>query len=621
MTTQDSAEIRKFKMHPDLLFSVIQAQAGTQEKALLEAVMNAVDAGATNCYVSITEGGFSVIDNGKGFANRQEIDEFFETFGTPHSEGDAVYGRFRMGRGQLFAFATTKWNTSTFEMKVDIKGKGLDYEFRDNLPFSEGCTIEGSWYAPLSAFDIHEISKNLESLIKYMQIPVFLNERKVSVIAEEQRWDYQAPDFFVKTQKSPVLSVYNMGALVAHYPASRFGVGGVVVTKKALKVNFARNDVLVSECSLWKKIIKKMQEILMIETDKKTLLTDDEREAIVTSVFNFKILAYKVADKGIFKDVSGKKISIKQLCKTKRLSFSSDNERTKQIQQKINDSGQCLVLDNYNLHLTNSETAQHFLDNLIEILKYSNNQIEIRLEEIQDEYLSSREIYKVRRNLWDSVIRHPEIILENINDLALSYNPAIKILGVKELSKSEALFLKNITNINFRIAYIVFNSLNPHFEGNERWKKVHEFQRNLVLGESELYNAWTDGESFIAVNRSQANKDPISVISLLIHEYCHNARTNQEHEHGLEFYKAFHDSIVYSNDDIFLANYSFQKNRNTLLLKSGMKPMKNIDEKVKETEDFISFQIQLETDEEMNKVKVKKEPKPRKSKAQVLAEE
>ena len=96
--------------------------------------------------------------------------------------------------------------------------------------------------------------KELENLIKYMQIPVYVNEKNFSVDASKQKWDYQEEDFFVKVNKnSNTLSVYNMGALVSHYPAYRFGVAGIVVTKSALKVNFARNDVLTSECSLWKK--------------------------------------------------------------------------------------------------------------------------------------------------------------------------------------------------------------------------------------------------------------------------------------------------------------------------------------------------------------------------------
>lgn len=40
-------EIREFKMHQALLGNVIKEQAGTVQKAILEAVMNAVDAGST----------------------------------------------------------------------------------------------------------------------------------------------------------------------------------------------------------------------------------------------------------------------------------------------------------------------------------------------------------------------------------------------------------------------------------------------------------------------------------------------------------------------------------------------------------------------------------------------
>ena len=40
------SETRRFKPHPQLLLDVIQRQAGTLGKAVLEAVMNAVDAKA-----------------------------------------------------------------------------------------------------------------------------------------------------------------------------------------------------------------------------------------------------------------------------------------------------------------------------------------------------------------------------------------------------------------------------------------------------------------------------------------------------------------------------------------------------------------------------------------------
>jgi len=97
-----SAERRQFKMHEALLYSVIQKQAGSLAKAGLEGTMNSVDAGATR--VDITCDGTTVViaDDGRGFTSAREIEEFFETFGTPHAEGDAKFGFFRMGRGHFF---------------------------------------------------------------------------------------------------------------------------------------------------------------------------------------------------------------------------------------------------------------------------------------------------------------------------------------------------------------------------------------------------------------------------------------------------------------------------------------------------------------------------------------
>jgi hypothetical protein len=123
-------EQRQLTVHPAILYSIIKSQAGSLSKALLEAVMNAVDAGATKCSIKLDSSSFEVKDNGKGFSSRQEILDFFETFGTPHTEGDARYGKFRMGRGQMFSFGINTWQTGHFTMVVDIKGKGLDYSLK-----------------------------------------------------------------------------------------------------------------------------------------------------------------------------------------------------------------------------------------------------------------------------------------------------------------------------------------------------------------------------------------------------------------------------------------------------------------------------------------------------------
>ena len=78
------AERRSFRMDPALLWSVIKSQAGTLAKALLELVMNSIDAGASQVSITLTGTRLKVEDDGRGFQSRTEVTSWFETFGTPH---------------------------------------------------------------------------------------------------------------------------------------------------------------------------------------------------------------------------------------------------------------------------------------------------------------------------------------------------------------------------------------------------------------------------------------------------------------------------------------------------------------------------------------------------------
>ena len=169
-----ATEKRTLKMHPKLLLDVIGRQAGSLDKAMLEGGMNAQEAinalkmsGGVckdeNIYMTYTktdnptsevlEDGrkkgnlnrkivITIEDMGKGITTKKEIEEFFETFGTPHDESEhKIYAQFRMGRGQMFNFGRNVWRTGTFELTVDILKNGLEWEFKENLPFVDGCHI------------------------------------------------------------------------------------------------------------------------------------------------------------------------------------------------------------------------------------------------------------------------------------------------------------------------------------------------------------------------------------------------------------------------------------------------------------------------------------------------
>ena len=61
---------RHLNMHPKLLLDVIKRQAGTLHKAVLEGIMNGIEAGATRvdiAYVAKPKPTLRITDNGKGF--------------------------------------------------------------------------------------------------------------------------------------------------------------------------------------------------------------------------------------------------------------------------------------------------------------------------------------------------------------------------------------------------------------------------------------------------------------------------------------------------------------------------------------------------------------------------
>ena len=104
----------------------MREQAGSLSKALSELVMNSIDAGATRINLTIDKDRFSLDDDGHGFTSLDQLENFFEVFGTPHEKGDAYYGRFRIGRGQIMSYARTVWRSGPFEMRVDIEANEED---------------------------------------------------------------------------------------------------------------------------------------------------------------------------------------------------------------------------------------------------------------------------------------------------------------------------------------------------------------------------------------------------------------------------------------------------------------------------------------------------------------
>jgi hypothetical protein len=248
-----------FELDPQIIHHIIYSQAGSIAKAIIELIMNSVDAKASTLALTITEDGFRCADDGCGFANRDDVIRYFGKFGTPHTEGDATYGRFRLGRGQIMAHASTTWESHLWRMSVDTRQMGYNYELDDVEPAKPGCMISGKWYDGLSKSDLAGTLQEVRDLVRYTPLTVLLNDRQISRAPTTEQWDFEDEFAYYRVKPTGALSIYNLGVLVRQDAGHVFGAGGVIVSKQAIGLNVSRTEILRKTCSVWKAIAKRFR--------------------------------------------------------------------------------------------------------------------------------------------------------------------------------------------------------------------------------------------------------------------------------------------------------------------------------------------------------------------------
>jgi hypothetical protein len=227
--------------------------------------MNSIDAYATRVDIRFDTHTLEVRDNGQGFRDRDEVLAWFEVLGFPHDEGNhRRFGKFGMGRAQLWSFASTVWRTNDFELDVDIKQRGLDYELRELGSPVSGLVIDGRFYEPLGLHEQKRLVDELKALVRFAPAEVYLNDARISFDPADESWATETAEAWMSltTQKTEALVVYNQGVLVNQFPYYRYKVAGVVCTKpgQPLALNMARNAILESECKVWARIRRSFPE-------------------------------------------------------------------------------------------------------------------------------------------------------------------------------------------------------------------------------------------------------------------------------------------------------------------------------------------------------------------------
>lgn len=498
------SERRRFGMHQNLLYDVILRQAGTLQKAVLEGVMNGVDAQATRIDIQLANDAVSIQDDGHGFRTRAEIEHVFEIFGAPQ-DATKTFSRFHMGRGQLFAFGRNTWTTNAFQMQVDVKAQGLDYVLTDLTPAVPGCRIDITLYDALLPSALDSVVRELKAWVSWVSVPVFINGVRASKTIDQADWTHTTDEFVVKIQARGMLDIFNQGVLVCSMPAHRHGTGGTIVSKVPLQVNFARNDVQ-SSCPVWRRILRVLQQHSEQVVVQKPRINDAERQHVVQKLQAGELRVDDIWSHKLFQNVEGKYYSFEQMLRAPPRQVSSaprgDAVATRAHEQKL-----AFVFSEETLGHFDVESPAALLNKLRAMIPVAPHSRSIFVNRWLDICTA------VGRDAFDAIIQdtHEEVPMTGMNALQrrnfLCIDAAMRVIAV-------------------------------HAEKG---------RRRLLAGKSDVADAWTDGAHTIWINVTQLSLVPqgytgcIRLASLILHEYLHDSSDIETHDHDAEFYQMHHD--------------------------------------------------------------------------------
>ena len=526
-------QTKRFTAHDNLIYLVIERQAGTVAKSALEAVMNSIDAGATHIDVRVNCTGLVIKDNGKGFKSEEEIDAWFGEFGNPHEvddngySKDARYGTFRSGRGQLFAFGRNTWLTNDWRMEVDVRGKGLDYTMQRLPEPVPGCEVRVDFYEPLSAYDQMNTVREITKFCKYVDCTLMVNGQQVNTPPAGQKWDDEDELAWVRLSDSQWggVEVYQLGVFVETIPASVYGCSGTVVTKQQIRLNFARNQVIRS-CPRWKEVCRMLRAKGEKRIRQKFELNESERVSVLQRLLAHDESLGSVACMGILPDVTGRVWSPSQV--------SNQTTATGARRQfELGPDGRLLV------------------------------SFARRGDSLGDKVMQQRQAMVFDRSLLDELQTTPSEFFSTLADLMtrtsdiatptfrrLVYKPLEEITKLVNLTDYRLVDPRKQTPTETRALAVltdVCRALNYAVYRRDGYRSARP-ARTLRIGESDVADGWTDGSTYVAINRRFLSRTNLNteagwqkLLILMAHEYSHDSSSAETHVHGHRFYELFHE--------------------------------------------------------------------------------
>jgi hypothetical protein len=383
----------------------------------------------------------------------------------------------------------------------------LDYDLEEDLPFVQGCHITIELYDnPLRWTRMEEFQKSLGKLVKFMPVPINFNGTIINTDPESCKWDYQDENAYYKFDyQSGVLpmSVYNMGAFVMDMSTSRTGMAGFIVSKKRLEVNFARNDVILT-CPVFKDIqdvIKKNRKIER-HTDRR-VLNDASRLVALKDFLDGSEDYSKICTLKLIPTAQGKRMSLEDIRKSKiSWTFSPIGDR---FADKMCEAGIALCFD----------------ESILDDMGYSG-QKNAFFTWLFTEYNRVARYYS-----WADSFDRMEALYTDFSKIRLSKGCSADLYSIIPDTK---------LGVSYRRLLKVLNGYKGIWDG-----------RVIRIGVSNTSSAWTDGKSYVVLNKEFLDKlgfawigNVYQLFAVLTHEMAHDINTAMTHIHSPDFHENFY---------------------------------------------------------------------------------
>lgn len=424
------------------------------------------------------------------------------------------------------AFGRNEWKTGVFHMIVDLqKTQDYSYDLKRLLNKVKGCRIEVTLNTPLTDSEHADLVQEIRHLIAFVPGRVMLNGTRANKDVSKVKWTHEddIAYYLVNPQDSSGqgVALYNLGAFVQELPRHRFGASGMVVTKKALTLNSARTEVLMSQDKYIWELQKTIQRTVIQAYGTATGrgLTDSDRRVLCEAVVNAfemessadfpeKLLGMKILRNG-----RDDLISFKDALKADHIAIY--DRKYSEYVAPVHASGRALVL--------NAETCEN--------LNFGANDYSVSM------------LKKVLRHLAERFpgSKAPEVaLLGTYRRGLLGGYHSVEDKMVPKSSQVLWAMMRTLRAVQPALA----NAIASHRGGCDA--------RTVGFGDSSGALAWTDGEKAITVSRVfmldcalEGLSGMHRMLQVLIHEYCHDTADDESHNHDTVFFAAFHDLIAF----------------------------------------------------------------------------